>query len=91
MNEAQRIIVGHGAYRGRNALASHQSHAQALADLLRRGIRMAEAQRALRSAKAGSHATCSYYSKAPSGKWIAVDTVEVITIDLAEQVKWEGA
>lgn len=80
MNAAQQILVGHGAYRGRNAPAVHQSHAQALSDLLRRGIRMAEAQRALRAAKAGSHATCSYYSKAPSGRWIAVDTVEVIVL-----------
>ena len=87
MNKTQRILVGHGAYRGRNSLAVHQGHSQALADLLRRGIRMADAQRALRNAKAGSHATCSYYSKAPSGRWIAVDTVEVIAIYMDEQIK----
>lgn len=84
MNAAQKILVGHGSYRGRNAPAVHQSHAQALADLLHRGIRMVDAQRALRNAKAGSHATCSYYSKAPSGNWIAIDTVEVTNIVCAD-------
>lgn len=50
--------VGHPAYSGANACARHPGHAQALRDLLSRGVPMAAAQRALKSASQGSFATC---------------------------------
>ena len=78
----QRYIVGHSAYRGRNAQACHEKYSQALRDLLSRGIRMKDAHKALQSARNGSHATCTYYSKSHSGKWVAIDTVECIILDI---------
>lgn len=45
------IRIGHPAYTGRNAMKWHETYGAALADLLHRGIKMAEAQRALSLAK----------------------------------------
>lgn len=69
--------IGHPSYSGRNAFAPAATHAAALRILLQRGVRMAAAQRALTQARAGSHACCSYCSRAPSGRLVPVDTIEV--------------
>lgn len=52
-----KIRIGHPAYTGRNGMKFHGSYAAALADLLRRGIKMTEAQRALSLAKKNVGAT----------------------------------
>lgn len=46
-----KIRIGHPAYTGRNAMKWHETYGAALRDLLQRGIKMAEAQRALSLAK----------------------------------------
>lgn len=52
------IRIGHPCYWGANAYASHCTYRAALSDLLKRGAKMIDAQKALQSALNGSHATC---------------------------------
>lgn len=58
------IHVGHPVYCGANHYRKHDTHASALADLLRRNVKMADAQRALALAKRGHHATCKAWLRA---------------------------
>ena len=53
-----RFQIGHPAYNGINAPASHYTHQAALRDLLRRGVTMIEAQKALTNAMGGSFTCC---------------------------------
>lgn len=73
----RKFNIGHGAYSGANRYACHATYSSALRDLLSRRVPMPHAHRALKSALSGSHATCSVYSTAPSGRKVAIDTVEV--------------
>lgn len=73
--------IGHPAYSGANAAANACSYAEALQILLKRGAHMKPAHTALQSALNGSHATCSRMSRMSSGRWVAVETIEV-TADL---------
>jgi hypothetical protein len=66
-------MIGHPVYSGANRPAQHATYAAALADLLRRGSPMDRAHRALASARAGSHACTSRYSRG-----FAVESIEVI-------------
>jgi len=56
-----KIRIGHPAYTGTNAMKWHENYASALADLLQRGIKMAEAQRALALAKNNVGAIATAY------------------------------
>lgn len=49
--------IGHGAYRGANRPHKLIDYPGALAELMRRGVLMEVAHRALQAAKSGSHAT----------------------------------
>jgi hypothetical protein len=53
-----RFDIGHPPYRGGNRPASCRTYAAALRELLGRRVAMKDAQRALRAAVLGSHATC---------------------------------
>ena len=64
--------VGHPVCSGANAFKAHWKYAQALHDLMSRGVPMKAAHRALKQALAGSHATCSTMRNGRS-----TDTVEV--------------
>ncbi len=49
--------IGHGVYEGKNSLAANLTYSKALAELLKRGVTMVDAQRALKNAQTGSHTT----------------------------------
>lgn len=72
------FIVGHHAYQGRNRQAVVSGHVAALSEMMRRGVNMRDAQKALKNARAGSHATASVYKRFPDGYRCAIDTVEVV-------------
>lgn len=55
----QQFWIGHGAYGGANRPQHAKSYANALMILAMRRVPLEDAQRALKSAMEGSHATCS--------------------------------